>query len=247
LNPTLRPAGGRIREIMSVPPPKSRVLAVVAVLVLLFAGVAGVGAIESARAQEVQVDTSGNLAVTAAAPYKFISDTYEQLPTNTTINVTFTDADTLSHTFSILDRQGWVIPASADLGVLFSKYGALFEVNASGPGTLTGHFTSPGPGWYEFVCLESGHFAYGMYGFIAFGINLPGNLTVSAASTAPGAAVFIIVGTIAALVVIALVLGFVVGRRRGSEFEMPPERLGYAEPPAAAESGPLPPGRPPRG
>jgi len=223
------------------------VLAVVAITLLLFAGVAAIGAVESAKAQGVQVDASGNLAVTAAAPYKFISDTYEQLPTNSTINVTFTDADTLAHTFSILNREGWVIPISADPAVVFSTYGALFEINASGPGTVTGSFSSHGPGWYEFVCLETGHFAYGMYGFIAFGMNLPGNLTVSAASMAPGAAVFIIVGTIAALVVIALVLGFVVGRRRGSEFEMPPERLGYAEPQAPAESGPLPPGGPPRG
>jgi hypothetical protein len=54
---------------------------------------------------------------------------------------------------------------------------------------------------------------------------------VSSASTDPGVAVFIIVGTIVALVVIALVLGFVVGRRRGSHDEMAPQRLGYPEPP----------------
>ena len=96
---------------------------------------------------------------------------------------------------------------------------------------------------YEFVCTEPGHFTNGMYGFIAFGENLPGNLTVSATSTDPGAAVFIIVGTIVSLVVIALVLGFVVGRRRGSVYEMPPQRLGYPEPesPGAEKSPPLPP------
>jgi plastocyanin len=247
LNPTPRPAVGRIRDLMFVPPPKSRAFAVAVSVALLLAILAGIGSVESARAEGVQVDLSGNLAVTAAAPYKFVSDTYEQLPTNSTINVTFTDADTLAHTFSILDRQGWQIPASADLSALFSTYGSLVEINASGPGTLTRNFTSPGPGWYEFVCLEPGHFQSGMYGFIAFGMNLPSNLTVSAASTAPGAAVFIIIGTIASLVVIALVLGFVVGRRRGSEFEMPPERLGYAEPPVGPVGEPLPPGGPPKG
>jgi plastocyanin len=247
LNPTLRPAVGRIRDLMSVPPSKSRVLAVVASLALLFASMAGLGAVESARAQGVQVDSSGYLNVTAAYPFKFVPNSYEQLPTNATINVAFTDADTAPHTFTILDRQGWVIPASADLSVLFSTYGTLVGINASGSGTFTHSFTSPGPGWYEFVCLEPGHFTSGMYGFIAFGMNLPGNLTVSAASTAPGAAVFIIVGTIASLVVIALVLGFVVGRRRGSEFEMPPERLGYAEPPTAPVEEPLPTRGPPKG
>lgn len=247
MNPTPRPAVGPIQERMSVSPSKSRVLAVVASLVLLLASVAGLGAAQSARTQGVQVDASGFLNVTAAAPYQFISNSYEQLPTNATITVAFTDADTLAHTFSILDREGWVIPTSADLSTLVSTYGLLVGINASGPGTYPGHFTSPGPGWYEFVCLEPGHFGSGMYGFIAFGMNLPGNLTVSAASTGPGAAVFIIVGTIAALVVLALVLGFVVGRRRGSEFEMPPERLGYPEPPRAPETEPLPPGGPPRG
>jgi hypothetical protein len=88
-----------------------------------------------------------------------------------------------------------------------------------------------------------------MYGFIAFGINLPSNLTVSTGPTGPGVGVFIISGTIVVLVVVALVLGFVVGRRKGSEFEMPPERLGYAEPPApppAPASTPMP-NDPPKG
>jgi len=229
---------------MPIGPRRSRAVAV-AVALLLVGGAWGIVA-ESApvRAQGVEVDATSTLAVTAAAPFKFIQSTYEQVPTNTTINVTFTDADTIAHTFSILKREGWVIPTSADLGTLFAAYGDLVNVNASGPGQFSGSFTSPGPGWYEFVCLEPGHFLSGMYGFIAFGINLPANLTVSAAATGPGAGVFIISGTIVALVVIALVLGFVVGRRKGSEFEMPPERLWYPEPPAAPSapsSAPMPP------
>jgi plastocyanin len=232
---------------MSVRPRKSHALAVVATVALLFVGVAGIGAVDSARAQGVQVDSTGYLNVTAAAPYKFVSATIEQVPTNSTIQVAFTDADTLAHTFTILNREGWVIPSAADLSTLFSTYGTLFGINATGTGTVSGSFTSPGPGWYEFVCIEPGHFSSGMYGFIAFGMNLPSNLTVSAASMAPGAAVFIIVGTIASLVVIAIVLGFVVGRRRGSESEMLPERLGYAEPPSAPAEAPLPPSSPPRG
>jgi uncharacterized cupredoxin-like copper-binding protein len=215
---------------MAVGARRTRAFAFAIALVLVGGGLAMLAEAGSVRAQGVEVDTSSSLAVTATAPYKFIQPTYQQLPTNTTINVTFTDADTLAHTFSILDREGWVIPATADLDSLFSTYGAVFEVNATGTGTFTGAFVSPGPGWYEFVCLEPGHFESGMYGFIAFGIPLPANLTVSTAATGPGAGVFIISGTIVALVVIALVLGFVVGRRKGSEFEMPPERLGYPEP-----------------
>ncbi len=225
-------------------------MAVAIALVLVGGGLALLAESAPVRAQGVEVDASSSLAVTATAPYKFIQPTYEDLPTNTTISVTFTDADVLAHTFSILDREGWVIPASADIDQLFSTYGYLFNVNATGTGTFTGSFVSPGPGWYEFVCTEPGHFQSGMYGFIAFGISLPSNLTVSAASTGPGAGVFIISGVIVSLVVVALVLGFVVGRRKGSEFEMPPERLGYPEPFPPGEAPPAPdapmPGSPPK-
>jgi hypothetical protein len=107
------------------------------------------------------------------------------------------------------------------------------SVNVTGSGDQAhASFTSPGPGWYEFVCLEPGHFQEGMYGYIAFGMALPTNLTPASVNTGPGIAVFIISGTIVALVLVAIVLGFVVGQRKGSKFEMPPERLGYPEPPA---------------
>ena len=232
---------------MSVLPPNSRGLVITVSVALILAGAVGVGAVETARAEGVQVDASGYINVTGEDSYSFVPNTFEQLPTNATIKVAFTDAGVLAHTFSILDREGWVIPSTADLPQLVSTYGLLVGANASGPGTVPATFTSPGPGWYEFVCLESGHFQSGMYGFVAFGENLPANLTVSAPSMAAGAAVFIIVGTISALVVVAIVLGFVVGRRRGSEFEMPPERLGYPEPSTLPPSEPALPGGPPKG
>ncbi len=82
-------------------------------------------------------------------------------------------------------------------------------------------------------CLIPGHFP-GMYGLLGSGE--PGS--GGSISTGPGAAVFIIGGTIAGLVVIAIVLGFVVGKRRGSHDEMPPERLGYPEQPTVAPPAP---------
>ena len=208
--------------------------------VLLFAG-AGWISIEEARASPVQTDTSPSIAVTTTAPFTFDPNYFQMVPTNTTINVTVTDADTLPHTFSIVNWEGVQLPLTADIASVFGAHGALFTVNVTGSGDVaTGSFTSPGPGWYEFVCQEPGHFQSGMYGFIAFGMNLPSNLTVTTAATGPGAAVFIIVGTIVALVIITIVLGFVVGRRQGSEFEMPPERLGYAEPPTTGGEAPPP-------
>jgi plastocyanin len=214
-------------------------------LAVLIAAFAVLGGVRPAGAETPHPAASTALAVTASNGYAFTPNTFQQVPTNSTITVTFTDATPLGHTFSIIGREGWVVPASAS-GTLLNQlaYGttprALFNVNVSSSGDVqSGSFTSPGPGWYEFVCTQGGHFTYGMYGFIAFGMNLPSNLTVSSGLPGPGAAIFIITGSIASLVVIALVLGFVVGRREGAKHEMPPERLGYAEP--RSPGGPLPP------
>ncbi len=196
------------------------------------------------RTDIVDAAGSSTVDVTGTTSYQFQPSGFNDVAPNTTVQVTFTDAGALSHTFSILDRQGVVIPtttSSTALNALFTQYGALVVVNASGAGNFPGTFTSPGVGWYEFVCQIPGHFQSGMYGFIAFGEALPANLTVTAPNEGPGAAVFIIIGTIVALTVVAIVLGFVIGRRRGSSDEMPPERLGYPEPPAAPDGFPLPP------
>jgi plastocyanin len=224
-----------------------------AIAVVLIGGSLGalVASAPARAASAVHIDTSGALSVTAEAGFAFDPNNFEQLPTNSTITVTFTDNDVQDHTFTIIDRQGWVIPNSytseqIDALAFSATSPALFNANATASTGSTpqviGTFTSPGVGWYEFVCTEPGHFQSGMYGYIAFGENLPANLTVVTPDTDPGAAVFIIVGTIVSLVVIALVLGFVVGRRRGSTYEMAPQRLGYAEPdePKLAAEPPLP-------
>ncbi|HTZ61722.1 MAG TPA: plastocyanin/azurin family copper-binding protein [Thermoplasmata archaeon] len=225
-------------------------LFVVALLVAGGASAFYLSAPARAASTAVTTDASGTLQVTAEGGYAFTPSTFQQLPVNATISVTFTDNDVDAHTFTIIGKQGWVIPSdysSAQINALAFGHSpaALVNLNASSVGTpgdiQYGNFTVTAPGWYEFVCTEPGHFQNGMYGFIAIGMNLPPNLTVSAANTGPGIAVFIIVGTIVGLVVIALVLGFVVGRRRGDVYEMPPQRLGYPEPgapeaPAPAEA-----------
>jgi plastocyanin len=203
-----------------------------------------VGTAPARAASEIHLATTGAITVTADSGFLFTPNAFAQVPLNATVTVTFTDDDSIAHTFSILKLQGVAIPNSdseGDLSALFQKYGALYTTSLNGSGDQdTGTFPAPTTaGWYEFVCQEPGHFQNGMYGFVAFGENLPANLTVTTQSTDPGAAVFIIVGTIVALVVIALVLGFVVGRRRGSTYEMPPQRLGYAEP-ETPEAGTLP-------
>jgi uncharacterized cupredoxin-like copper-binding protein len=227
------------------------VLFVAACLVAAGATVFFLSAPQRAAATAVTVDTSNTLQVTAESGFSFTPNSFDMLPVNTSIMVTFTDNDVLDHTFTIIPLEGWVIPSdysSEQIDALaYGSTPSLINLNASAvgnPGDIQyGNLTVTAPGWYEFICTEPNHFQSGMYGFVAFGINLPANLTVSASDTGPGTAVFIIVGTIVSLVVIALVLGFVVGRRRGSTYEMPPQRLGYPEPesPPTTPESPVPP------
>ena len=213
-------------------------------LILVLALFAGLEVVHPVGAQPTSAAGATSIAVTATSGYAFDPNTFENVATNSTISVTFTDGSDLAHTFTIIGLEGWVIPKGYDNAqILALAYGShpksLINLNVSQSGDVAnGNFTSPGPGWYEFVCTEGGHFSLGMYGFIAFGMSLPSNLTVTSGLPGPGAALYIIVGTIVTLVVIALVLGFVVGRRKGAEHEMAPERLGYSEPPAPGE--PLP-------
>jgi len=206
-----------------------------------------------AASAAVTTDAGTSVSVTAESGFSFTPNTFQGLAVNTTVDVVFTDNDVVDHTFTIIGKQGWVIPTSySDAQIDQLAFGnspkALLNLNATAvgaPGDVQyGNVTVKSAGWYEFVCTEPGHFTNGMYGFIAFGMNLPANLTVTTADTDPGVAVFIIVGTIVALVVIALVLGFVVGRRRGSAYEMPPQRLGYAEPETPGEESPPTPTEP---
>jgi plastocyanin len=125
---------------------------------------------------------TGSVALAATKDYGYQPGTFQQVPTNATITVTFTDDDVLQHSFVISSREGFVIPTGytdTQLAQLFATYPALYYAVVNGQGDQSvGTFHSPAaPGWYEFVCNVTGHFENGMYGFIAFGENLPSNLT----------------------------------------------------------------------
>ncbi|HUI38110.1 MAG TPA: hypothetical protein VLY85_00605, partial [Thermoplasmata archaeon] len=142
------------------------------------------------------------------------------------------------HTFTLSPTAGYTFPqsdSSSDLLHYFSTNAPLVNIQVSGStgSQFTGNFTAPPYGLYEYVCTEPGHFPQ-MSGILGSG---EAGSTINV-DTGPGAPVFIIVGVITALVIIALVLGFVVGKRRGAHEEMPPERLGYPEPPAPVDKRP---------
>ncbi|MCI4366085.1 MAG: hypothetical protein L3K10_08565 [Thermoplasmata archaeon] len=228
--------------------PGRRTLALVLALIVVLS-LLGIGTSTAAsHGATVKRAAGSSVNITASTGFAFSPSLISNAATNSSFLVTFRDGDTQTHTFTISSREGYVIPTSdtpSQLESFFNQYHPLFSVTANFSQTVIQNFTSPAKGWYEFVCNESGHFQNGMYGFIAFGESPPSNLSVSAAYDGPGSAVFIIVGTIVVLTVIAIVLGFVVGRRRGALHEMAPERLGYPEPRLPAE--PAPPPRPPKG
>lgn len=232
-------------------PYKSAVVLILSAALAL-SGVAALVETVPVRAQSVDANGATTFAVSAdSSGFSFTPSTIADLASGTNVTVTFSDLASIGHTFTIYGRQGVVIPtttqSAALVGLVYNDtYKPLVNINLSGTDSQVVSFPAPpAPGWYEFLCMEAGHFELGMYGFVAFGEALPANLSVSSPNTGPGAAVFIIVGTIVSLVVIAIVLGFVVGRRRGSAEEMPPERLGYPEPPipepAPPPSSPTPP------
>lgn len=227
-----------------------RTLTLAVVLGLVAAGTVAVATSRIVVAQSIVVDTGTTLYDTAKSPYTFANRSYQMLPLNTKIALHFYDDDPLPHTFTIINRSDVAIPNYATisghaLGVILQTYGTLVNITANGTsmGPIRDISQVAAPGWYEFVCIEAGHLNQGMYGYVAFGEALPANLSFATGLPGPGLAVFIIVGTIVALTVLAIVLGFAVGQRRGAVHEMPPERLGYPEPeaPSAAAAVPRPP------
>lgn len=231
------------------------VLPAIALVVLLVGLAVGGWMLSTAPAARAETSTPAisptgaqSYTVTAVPGYSFQEST-TQLQPNTTVTLSFVNADTLAHTYTLIAAQGKVIPASyspSQLADYEKQYGAVVWINATGTGVYPATFHAPAKGWYEFVCMQPGHFQFGMYGFIAFGMPLPANLTVSSPNVGAGWPVYVITGIIVSLVIITIVLGFVVGSRKGAKHEMPPERLGYPEQPPAAPplspESPKPPG-----
>lgn len=125
---------------------------------------------------------AGAIVVAATVDYGYQPDAFEQVPTDANVSVQFTDDSPLEHSFTISSREGFVIPTGdtpIELEQFLESYPPLLSLTVTGSGDVAiGNFTSPAlPGWYEFVCNVSGHFQNGMYGFVAFGEDLPTNLT----------------------------------------------------------------------
>jgi len=184
----------------------------------------------------------GWLNISAVPDYGYQPATLEQVPVGASIQVKFTDDDVLQHSFTISSRQGFVIPTSytpQQLTHFFAEYPPLISllVNYSGAQSF-GTFPSPAtPGWYEFVCNVSGHFENGMYGFIAFGENLPTNLTPPSRTGVGGSGVNPVDVVVIVVVIGLIALGLVLWSRERTR------RLRASSRPPRTPSSPPPPPR----
>jgi plastocyanin len=160
---------------------------------------------------------------------------------NVTIDIS--NLGSVPHTFTLSSLVNYSLPYSGNTnltGTFLVQHPAYYSIDIPpGPGSdlAIANFIAPMvKGSYQFFCIEAGHFALGMEGFLGVDESVgPGP-----APPGIGLPVFIISGTIVGLVIVAIVLGFVVGKREGSKHEMPPERLGYSEmPPQTPPSKPL--------
>lgn len=193
----------------------------------------------------LEVHTAAGVVVkmttSATPPFVFTPDYISDVLPGENVTIDVTNLGATPHTFTLTSLVNYTLSTSSGnlTSTFLVTHPPLVAVNitaAVGAVTVVS-FTAPTQiGVYQWFCTETGHFADGMEGFLG----VDESVTPPSTNTGPGLPVFIIAGTIVSLVVIAIVLGFVVGRREGTKHEMPPERLGYPEVPAE------PPKEPPR-
>lgn len=184
------------------------------------------GAISVDRLGLQSAGGADTISISAVANFGYQPDAVGNVPLNSTITVRFTDDDVLPHTLNISSREGFQIPndyTATQLNQLFDRYHALYAAEVGYEGDVSvGNFTSPSvPGWYEFICNQSGHFAEGMYGFIAFGEPVPSNLTGHGTGSEVPTTGSALVAAIGGAVVVAILLGAVIWRRRRSAHRPP--------------------------
>jgi plastocyanin len=210
----------------------SRVVAAAAVILLVAAMPIAAALDSPAAAPETgyRGHATDALSVSVADTFVFTPDTMMAQAPGDNVTITVTQLGSTLHTFTLSSVTNYTFPSSdspTDIQAYLATHHPLVNLTINGTTgfTVSATFTAPPLGVYEYLCLEPSHFQSGMFGFFGSGVSPAG-------PAGPGApvGVYIIAGVVVSLVVLALVLGFVVGKREGSKHEMPPERLGYPEP-----------------
>lgn len=183
------------------------------------------------------------MSVGANGAFAFAPNAISNITPGESLTIDITNLGSLPHTFTLSSLANYTLSYAGNTNLtsqFLVQHPYYFSINIPDvQGSVTpATFTAPTKiGSYQFFCTVPGHFNSGMEGFLGVGVYVGGG----APPPGIGVAVFIISGTIVGLVILAIVLGFVVGKREGSKHEMPPERLGYPEPaPQSPPSKPLP-------
>jgi len=194
----------------------------VVVALLTVGGAAGAASAHASPRSLLAVVPSalGWINISAVNQYGYSPPELQQVPANATITVRFTDESDMAHTFTIINQEGRVFPttltpAQVDTLAYGTPTSNMVNLNVSGPGAVnTTSFNSPPPGWYEFICTVASHFQLGMYGFVAFGMNLPSNLTtVNRTGVGGGLSFNLTTGIVVGALVVVAVGSYVALRR----------------------------------
>jgi plastocyanin len=162
-----------------------------------------------------------NVSVSTTSSYSFQPNQITVTP-GALVHLVVTQDANFAHSFVLSSVANFTIPSSdtdSQLAAFFNAHPPI--VNLSIPGTVGAQvakdFTAPALGTYEFVCIVSGHFQSGMFGFLYSGTSPPGGSSSSGLSLSP-----LVLGAIVGLVVVVVVVGVLIARR-GSR-RTPPQK-----------------------
>jgi len=181
----------------------------IALVGLLLIGAGLLGALPSPAAVSVRASAAGTtdafVNVTTTEAVTFVPSSFT-VPPGSTVHLIVTQAADFNHTFTLSPVTDFAFASTAgdsDLATFFAAHTPLVNLSLGHvPGSKHYvNFTAPAAGSYEFVCLESGHFASGMHGTMDASA-----ASSSSGSSFPWALVAGVVGVVIVVAVVAVVL-----------------------------------------
>ena len=192
---------------------KGMAVSALAGLVLLSFLVGGAVAQPLSAASAHPSDAVDNVSVSTTSAYAFQPNQITVTP-GALVHLVVTQDARFAHSFVLSSVANFTIPSGdtdSQLAAFFNTHPPL--VNLSVPGTVgtqvTANFTAPALGTYEFVCIVSGHFQSGMFGFIYSGTSPPGGSSSSGFPLTP-----VVLGAIVGVGVVVVVVGVLFVRLR---------------------------------
>ena len=185
-------------------------LSIAGILLLAF-GFAGAGPAGAGPASAIVAGSTVFLNVSTTESISFAPNVLSVQP-GQSVHLIVTQLADFNHTFTLSPVANFTFPASdttGDLDAFFATHVPL--VNLSLGSTMGvkfyANFTAPAVGSYEFVCLETDHFAQRMHG------ELDSGTSSGASASSPSYTLYLVVGVVA--VVLIIIAAALLVRRRG--------------------------------